>query len=194
VLLGGGFQTVDVKLGVVDFDAVVVKSEFFIAGQKQLDTMKETRELLLQFLFQYKVATAEQAQKLRDLSLKDNPSATDKTDAEKIKKDLQDVDKDKQKIIQSASPTQDESARLKGYQDRGRVMDETLAKWRDDFETELRKKYGELQSSAVDKARQSVAEVGKGGGYTVLFRSDMAPYGANDLTDAATKAMNAKKN
>lgn len=193
VMLGGGFQTADVKIGVVDFASVVEKSEYYTTNEKSLSAQKDARESLLQFLFQYKVATPEQSQRLRELTVKENLSPAEKTEKDKLMSDLKDADKDKQAIIQKTNPTPDETTRLKSYQDRSRAMDETLARWQQDFQDELGKKFQEVRNTAVERARQAVGNVGKQGAYSVLFRADIAPYGANDVTDAALKAMNAIK-
>lgn len=194
IFVGGGFQSADTKLGVVDFASVVQKSEYYVANKKQLDTMQAAREGLLEFLFTYKVATADQAQKLRDLFVKDNPSPADVQARDALKAEIQNADKDAQALAPKVNPTPDETARMQDYATRRRATDGLLVRWKDQFEQELRAKLETVQSTALDRAKQSVSEVGKAGGYTIVYRyPDVAPYGANDITDASLKAMNTKK-
>lgn len=193
ILLGGGFQNADLKVGVVDVKAVVEKSDYFVNNQKTLETMKANREGLLDFLFQFKVATPDQMKRLKELATKDTLTAQEKQEMDSLKNSIKDTDKDKQAIIQKASPTPEETARLKGFQDRGREIDQALVQMRDEFEGDLQRKFADVQNTAIERARTSINEVGKQGGYNILFRTDIAPYGANDVSDAALKSMNTKK-
>ncbi len=193
ILLGGGFQADTNKFGVVDFAAVVEKSDYYKNGETQVKAMQATREGVLEFLFTYKVATSEQAQKLRTLSLKDNLNGTEKQELEKIKADVKEADKSDKQLATKPNPTADDTNLMRDYANRKRSTEELLGRWQQEFEQELQKRFQEMRSTAVERARQSVAEVGKSGGYTIVYRADVAPYGANDLTDAALKSMNAKK-
>lgn len=193
ILMAGGFGAQGSKYGVVDFKGVVEKSEFYKNSEQQVKTMQTAREGLLEFLFQYKVATAEQVKRLVELTVKETLSATEKAEMEKLKNDVKALDKDRADITAKANPSAEENARLKGYQERSREIDQTLMQLRDQFEGDLQRRFGEVQNAAVERARTAISEVGKQGGYDVLFRSDFAPYGANDVTDASLKAMNAKK-
>jgi Skp family chaperone for outer membrane proteins len=193
VLIGGGFQGDAQKIGVVDFANVVEKSDYFKTNKSQLDKMKEDREGLLEFLFTYKVAMAEQAQKLKDLILKENGTAADKAEIEKVKGDVMAADKTDKQLATKPNPTPDETALMTEYGRRKRATDELLGRWRDEFETQLQQKFNQVRSDSMDRGKAAMQEIGKAGGYTVIFRSDVAVYGANDLTDAALKAMNAKK-
>jgi Skp family chaperone for outer membrane proteins len=45
------------------------------------------------------------------------------------------------------------------------------------------------QADVLNKARGAVQKVGKRDGYTLVMESNVAPYGATDVTDDALKVM-----
>lgn len=51
--------------------------------------------------------------------------------------------------------------------------------------------FGKAESA---NAKAALQEVAKKGGYTVILNGQVAPYGANDITDEAIKALDAKTN
>ena len=67
-----------------------------------------------------------------------------------------------------------------------------IAQLQSDFTNEVNTQKDTIQQTAFEKARAAVRQVAKDGGYTAVFSSAAAPYGANDITDDATKAMNKK--
>ena len=72
-------------------------------------------------------------------------------------------------------------------------MENQAQRWLREFTQELQAWADKQKLSSLDRARAALTEVGKAQGFTVIFEVGVAPYGANDLTDAALKAMNAKK-
>jgi Skp family chaperone for outer membrane proteins len=178
---------------VVDFATLVESSDYFKSNDATLNKMKGDREGILEFLFTYKVATTEQTQKLKELILKEAPTAAEKAELEKIKGDIMATDKNDKTLGTKPNPTPDETALMREYGNRKRATDELLPRWQQEFERELQARFQSVRSTAIERARQALSDIGKSGGYTVIFRADVAPYGANDITDAALKAMNAKK-
>lgn len=188
-----GFQGQDSKIGVVDFSGIIEKCDFYKQNSDQLEQMKAVREGLLEFLFTYKAATMEQATRLKELTVKDAPTAAEKTEMQQIKDAVMGSDKTWKELTLKSTHTADETQKLRELASRRQATDELIPRWQQEFEGELQSRYAKVRNDTIDRAREAINQVAKAQGYTVVLRSDVAPYGANDLTDAALKAMNAKK-
>lgn len=188
-----GFQGATEKTGIVDMNRLIVDSEFGKTNNQKLQTMAAAREDLLKFIDRYKVLTMDQATRLRDLSLKDAPTDRDKLDADAIKKQVIEADKKRNELLAKAEATADERNQLTDFNNRAALMREMLPQWGDQFNGELSDAQSKLREAAITRAKDALKEVGKAGQYTVILETQVAPYGANDVTDAAIKAMNAKK-
>src|SRR4051794_5236313 len=88
IAFAGGFQDQTLKIGVVDISKVVEQSDFGKANQDTFNKMKSAREGLLEFIDTYRVLTNEQAQRIRDLSLKTNPTKEESAELDRIKADV----------------------------------------------------------------------------------------------------------
>ena len=192
-LMAAGFQDSTTKIGVVDLAKLLDSSEMSKDSTSSLTAAQKVREDMLGFLDTYKVASAEQVIKLKNLSLKAKLSEPEKTELETLKADIMRTDQKYKELLQKANPTPDEQSLLTDYASRARSNQATVQRLWEEFKKELDDKL-RLESQAVlDKARLSIQEVSKAGGYTAVFDQRIAPYGTNDLTEAALKAMNAKK-
>ena len=192
-LLGGGFLPQAEKTGVVDVQKVVEQSEFGKANQDTFSAMKSAREGVLEFIDTYRVLTPEQAQKLRELSLKQAATAPEKAELERVKADVIAADKKSKELSTKTNLSPEERTLMEDYAKRSQAMEATAQRWFREFTNEMQTWADAQKLASVDKARAAIQEVGKAGGYTIVFEVGVAPYGANDLTDAALKAMNAKK-
>lgn len=193
VLAGSGFQGGDAKFGSVDIADVVEKSELGKQNKSDFEAMKASREGVLEFIDQYRVLTIEQATKLRDLSLKPNPTAAEKAELERVKADVIASDKNNKALSVKTNLTAEERTLMQDYANRSQQMEQVAQTWYRVFTQEMQAWAEKQRTSSLDKARVAVKEVAKQQGYTVVFESGIAPFAANDLTDAALKAMNAKK-
>lgn len=193
ILIGGGFQPDAGKMGVVDLNQVIDKSAQGIAFKKTQSDMETARMELMQFVQAHRVVTPDQAVQLHDLSIKVGQTPDDKAKLDAVKKLVLDAQAKYEGLQQKPNPTDDERKLLTYYSNLSRDMDATGQKWYDGFTREMTT-WRETQSQLlVQKAYQATGEVGKAQGFTIVFSAVAAPFGANDLTDAATKAMDAKK-
>ena len=172
---------------------VVELSEFGKANQITFNDMKGGREAVLEFIDTYRVLTADQAQKIRDLSLKVGILAPEKAELDRIKADVIAADKKSKELSQKTNLTPEERKLMEDYARRRQAMETTAQRWFREFTTEMQTWADKQKLASVDKARLAIQEVGKAGAYSIVFEIGVAPYGANDITDAALKAMNAKK-
>jgi len=193
VVFAGGFQGTETKIGVVDISDVVEGSDFGKKNQDDFNAMKAAREGVLEFIDTYRVLTNEQALKLRELSLKPNASAAEKAELETLKATIQASDKKSKELSTKTTLTPEERALMQDFAQRSQTMEQVAQRWFREFTNEMQGWADKQKAASIDKARLSIQEVAKQGGYTIVFESGVAPYGANDLTQAALKAMNAKK-
>jgi len=193
VLAASGFQDTTNKLGVVDVSDVVEQSDYGKKNQEDFNTMKSAREGILEFIDTYRVLTNEQALKLRELSLKANASAAEKAELETLKATIIASDKKSKELAQKAALTPEERTLMQDYAQRSQTMEQVAQRWFREFTNEMQQWADKQKATSIQKAREAVAEVGKAGSFTIVFESGVAPYGANDLTQPALKAMNAKK-
>ncbi len=193
IMLGGGFQGGSVKLGVVDVAKVIEQSDMGKKNQDDFAAMKSAREGVLQFIDNYRVLTIEQAQKIRDLSLKQAPTTAEKAELERVKAEVVASDKKAKELAQKPNLTPEERTLMEEYAKRSQTMEETAQQWYRAFTNEMQSWADKQKQVSLDKARESVQDIGKRDGYTVVYEAGLAPFGANDITDAALKQMNTKK-
>lgn len=188
-----GFQDASNKIGIVDISKVVEMSDFGKSNQASFNQMKTAREGVLEFIDTYRVLTVEQATRFRDLSIKPTPTAEEKAELDRIKADVMAADKKNKELSVKANLTPEDRALIEEYSKRANNMEMTAGRWLREFTNELQGWADKQKLTSLDRARAAVQEVAKAQGFTVVFEVGVAPYGANDITDAALKAMNAKK-
>ncbi len=181
------------KVGVVDITKVVEQSDFGKANQQTFGQMKTAREGVLEFVDTYRVLTTEQATRIKDLSIKPTVTAEEKAELERIKAEVMAADKKNKELSTKVNLTPEDRALIQEYSNRANSMENQAQRWLREFTQELQAWADKQKLSSLDRARAALTEVGKAQGFTVIFEVGVAPYGANDLTDAALKAMNAKK-
>lgn len=193
VMMGSGFQSGADKFGVVDMNKAVQDSELGKKNREALDAAVNAREGIMSFFQSHSVPTVEQATKIKNLSLKTPLSDSEKTELEKLKQDVITAQKNFDALNQKANPTDDDRRLLQDYNSRKQYTAGLLDDWRQTFGSELQTLQGQLISDAVKKADQSIRDIAKKDGYTVVFTVPGATaYGSNDLTDSLTKSLNTK--
>src|SRR5579872_1951953 len=86
-MVGMGFKAPGDKTGSVDIAKIFKESDF---SKKQTEALRGqimARQAVIEFVKNNRNMKADDATKLRDLSIKDTQSAADKTDIERIKSD-----------------------------------------------------------------------------------------------------------
>ena len=194
VMFASGFNGAADKFGIVDLNKAVQDSEMGKKNKEALDAMVNARKGVIEFMELQQVLTEEQAQKLRNLSLKTPLTETEKKDLEKVKEDVINAAKNFTALNQKQNPTE-EDRRLLGEYNRSIERTQALMRaWGNQFQEELSIKQTDLINESVRRADTAIRDVSKKDGYTVVFSAPAsAVYGANDLTEAVTKALNAGK-
>ena len=193
VAMAGGFQSTSVKIGVVDITQVVEKSDFGQQNATTYKSLQKAREGLLEFLDTYRVLTTEQAGRIRDLTLKEAATDADKAELERIKAEVIAADKRSRELATKANMTPEERTLVEDYARRAQTMAEVQSRWFREFSSQLQEWSDKQKVAGLQKARDAIKEVAKAQGFTVVLEVGIAPYGADDLSDAALAAMNAKK-
>lgn len=186
-----GFQAGNEKTGVVDLNSVIQKCTFGIKSTEQLNNQLKIRRGLIDFVMTYKVLTREQAERLRELTLKSGATEEDKKQIEKIKADVIESDRRRNELSQKPNLTEADSAMLRDYSQRALAMEELVNRWSQTFQDDLEELQSKAREDSVAKAKESLDIVAKAGGFTIVMESTVAPFGVNDLTTAVINKMNA---
>lgn len=192
-MLSSGFQTPSMKLGVVDVNRVVETSEYGKANQRTLSAMKKAREDVLEFVDTYRVLTPEQATAIRDLMVKTSRTKEEDAELERRKSEIVSANKRLQELSTKTNLTAEERTLLEDYARRSQVMNETATRWLREFTNEIQSWVDDKKTDSYNRARTAISEVAAKDGYSLVFESSVTPYGANDVSDAALAAMNARR-
>ncbi len=187
-----GFQASQERIALVDVNKVLNSSKIGAKAKEAFNNMAKVRRSLLEFVGNQRILTDDQASKLRQLTVKENPTDADKSALEKLKDDIKAAAKDYNELNQKANPTDADRAKVQTYTSLLQNSDKLIAAWSTDFEVELRAEDAKIQADLVDKARIATKEVSAKKGITVVFSSGVVIYSANDLTEEVTKALDAK--
>jgi Skp family chaperone for outer membrane proteins len=193
MMIASGFQATGVKAGVVDMQRILSESA---AGKKVRDDMSvqvDLRQGLLQFVNTNKVVSAEQADKLKTLTLKPGATQADKDEVERIKTAIRNATKKFNDLLVKASLTDSEKIEYNTMNEQRRNADTMLGQWNQEFSGDLNTLQDEMLAGVLKKAREAVQAVGKKDAYTMIFPTSVAVYASNDITDAAIKAVDEAK-
>lgn len=193
MMLSSGFQASQVKFGVVDVTKAVNDSKKGKAFVENLQAEFNKRRGLLDFVQTNKAIDSEKANRLRELSVKAGPTAAETAEIDAIKKEATDAEKKFDTLSRKQTLTEAERAELDDLGQRRRNADNILAGWQRDMTDEFSQLEASNRQALLEEARVSIQEVGKKQGYTMVFESNVAIYGANDITGEATKALDAAK-
>ncbi|MDH4387375.1 MAG: OmpH family outer membrane protein [Fimbriimonas sp.] len=193
IMLGSGFQTPSLKLGVVDLNAVIDKSDAGKSGKKSFEEMKAAREGLLEFIDQYRILTIEQANRLRELMLLKEKTKPEEAELERLKADIIATSKRSAELATKPNYTPEERTLVEEYSRRSQTMNETSTRWLREFSDEVQNWVASSREQNYQKAKAAAAEVAAKDGYTMVIEGSVAVFGANDITDLSLAAMNAKK-
>ncbi len=193
ILSAIGFQAKSEKYGVVDLAKVFSDSDFTKKQNDTLKTMGQARMGVLDFMENYRVFTTEQSTRFRELSLKNPRTPAEDAELEKIKADVQAADAAFKQLQTKQSPTPAEVTQLQDYNSRSQASAALSQRWAREFDDEVRTLNGKMHDETMERIKKALKDVGAKQGYTLLFSEDVAPYGANDMTNDTIKAMNAQK-
>ncbi len=193
LLAASGFQGQPDKFAVVDMNRLMNDSKRGAKVRDSLQSDFRQRAGILDFLNTNDVATQEQANQLKQLTLKDNPTDADKGSVEKIKDDIKKAVKEFNDLNVKSNPTDTDRNRmveLNGL--RSAVKEKIIPQMQKDFDDEFNAEKSKMQNDLLEAAKAAVKDVAGKKGVTMVFESSVVMFSANDLTDDAIKSMNAK--
>jgi Skp family chaperone for outer membrane proteins len=193
VLFGSGFQGSSEKIAVVDITKVVEQSEFGRQSQQTFERLQQNRYSVLEFLDQYRAFTPEQRKRFKDLSLKENRSAEETAELDRIKAEVVATDKKNRELGIKQDLTREDRILIEDIVRRSQDTERYANDLVREFTAELQGWLDKQKLESLDRARAAIQDVAKAQGYSVVFEVGVAPYGANDLTSESLKAMNAKR-
>ncbi|MFN8139870.1 MAG: OmpH family outer membrane protein [Fimbriimonadales bacterium] len=183
------FQGPTQKTGVIDIGRASDLSKLGKRKKSEFDAKQQKWINMLNFMRQNRFFTPDNAKKFRELSLVEKPTAEQTQSLEGLKTSIQKITDEFQNLIKVTQPNDEQ---VKRRQELLRMADETVqmmnelgAEYRDSMQTLA----GDLKEEVTNKARQSVQKYGKKEGFTIIFESSIAVYGANDVTDEVVKIM-----
>ena len=192
VLFGGGFQTPAEKNGVVDINALVDGSNYGKGVRDSVEKMRSSREDVLGFIDANRVLTIEQATRLRDLTLKSNRTAPESAELDTLKATVVSTNKKWNELAIKPNLTPEEVTMQREFADRAQKMGDLGNQWVRAFTNDIDAYIEKQKTEANTRARDAITATAKAQGFTMVYDRSFAPYGANDLTDAALAAMNGK--
>lgn len=193
LLAASGFQGQPDKFAVVDMNRLMNDSKRGAKVRDSLQSDFRQRAGILDFLNTNDVATQEQANQLKQLTLKDNPTDADKGSVEKIKDDIKKAVKEFNDLNVKSNPTDTDRNRmveLNGL--RSAIKEKIIPQMQKDFDDEFNAEKSKMQNDLLEAAKAAVKDVAGKKGVTMVFESSVVMFSANDLTDDAIKSMNAK--
>lgn len=193
IAMAGGFQDKAVKIGVVDITKVVEDSDYGKRNAEEFTKMKAAREGLLEFVDTYRVLTNEDAQQLKDLTLKANRTKEEDARIETLKANVIASNKKFNELTTKSSLTPEERTLVEEYARRSQTMNDVAQRWFREFTADMGDWADKQKLDSVTRARAAIQEVAKQQGFTVVFELGVAPYGSDDITSAALQSMNDKK-
>lgn len=192
-MIFSGFQSAQEKTAVVDMNKAIADSKMGKKNVEDLSNLVTSRQALLTFLDNNRIATQEQATKLRTLALKGTAlTPAEQQENEKVKTDITASTKAYNDLNQKPSPTDQDRIQLQDYNQRQRTILQLLQAWQEEFTGDLNQRQVEMRRTETTRATESLSAVAKKGAFTVVLERQFAPYGANDLTADVIKELDSK--
>ncbi|HLO97897.1 MAG TPA: hypothetical protein VK171_04815 [Fimbriimonas sp.] len=187
LLMGSGFQGASQKIGVIDSGQVASAISTAKNLREDEENFKTARQNVLEFLDRYRVMKREDAIKFKTLSLKANITDAEKAELEKVKTAAMDAQKKFKDLELKSSPTAEELKQLDDFRNRTAEMVEIGGTAVKEYEEEIRALKEKNQLTVFEAYKNGVAEVGKKQGFTLVMDKNVAPFGANDISDDVIK-------
>ena len=190
VLAAVGFQASTLKFGSVDSIGVYNRSDAAGRQQEIVKNLQQARGGLLEFINTYAMMRPEDAQRLKELTIKDPQTDADKNAAQGVRDAAIKAEARMRELQTKQNLTDAERTELTAYNNNRQANLGLLGRWEQDFVEELRGKIDAYRAESLVKVRQAVAQVGREGAYTIIFDQQVAPFAGTDVTAEALKAMN----
>lgn len=179
------------KFGVVNLGDVAERSKLGQREKKEFENLRTKYGGLIQFLNTNKVLAREDVQKMVDLWNKEKPTAAETQQLEALKTKAQTQSEELRRLISVLNPTAEQQTRIRELSGMSQGTEDMLPQLDNMLGTAMQQRANAKQQEVLEKARAALQKVGKRDGFTMVFESQVAIYGATDLTDEALKTMDA---
>lgn len=192
MLAAVGFQAQSIKFGSVDLVKVFGESNIAKRQDEEMRLFQAARLGVIEFVATYPMMKPEDAQKFRELSLKEKRTPAEQTQLDGLKAASTTLEGRMRELQTKGNLTDAEKAELAADSQNGNTNRALLQKWDNEFTNDRQERFTKIRGDIVEKARAAVQSVGASGGYTIIFTSEVAPFAGTDVTAEALKIMNAK--
>lgn len=193
LMASSGFQGGPEKFAVVDMNKVMNDSKRGQTTRNSLQANFRQRTGILEFLNVNDVATEQQATQLRQMSLKDPKSDAETKAIEALKDDIKKAVKEFNDLNQKNPLTPEDRNKLEAFNGRrNTIKEKIIPTMQKEFDDEFNEMNRKMQGDLLTAAKAAVKEVAGKKAVTMVFESSVVMFSANDLTDDAIKAMDAK--
>ncbi len=189
VLLTQAFQTPPLKFGVVDMSQVADSSKLGQKRKKEFEELRARMMSLMEFVDDNPAMTASEANRLRQLMLATTRSGTEETELTNLQTTIRARTQELFTLSAKQPLTEAEQSRFRELSEMARDSRGRLQQWNEDLFNQISALREASRNEVLQKVREAVNKVAKREGYTLVFDKTVAPYSANDLTDAAIKQM-----
>ena len=177
------------KFGVVNLGDVAEKSKLCVREKQEFEALRTKYGSLIQFLNTNKAVAREDATKIIDIWRKDAPTAAENQQLEQLKTKAQTQSEELRRLISVLNPTAEQQSRIRELSGWSQATEDVLPQLDNLLGQAMQSRANTKQQEVLDKARAAVQKVGKRDGFTMVFESQVAVYGATDLTSEALKTM-----
>jgi Skp family chaperone for outer membrane proteins len=177
------------KFGVVNLGDVAEKSKLGVREKQEFEALRTKYGSLIQFLNTNKAVAREDATKIIDIWRKDAPTAAENQQLEQLKTKAQTQSEELRRLISVLNPTAEQQSRIRELSGWSQATEDVLPQLDNLLGQAMQSRANTKQQEVLDKARAAVQKVGKRDGFTMVFESQVAVYGATDLTSEALKTM-----
>ena len=181
VAIGGGFQVKANKVGFIDMQSIYADSKLKEKNDAKLHIAGQNRQAAFDFLRLNPEFTADQLIRYRELSTKETLTPAEAAELTKLKGAAQTATNQFDDLRKKPNPSAEDLKRLNDLAAINDANKVTQADWSRDFSQQLQTMQTDLNMAALDAIKLALAQVAKPQGYTLVFRENVAVYGANNL-------------
>lgn len=191
-----GFQNGSEKIATVDFRKAMLESAPGRKISDGLNNQANALQSLVDYFTVNDVMTKEQANTIKTLTLKENPTEADKKMLEATKQQAANALTEFNSLMEKKEPTQADRDRLQVFAERRGEMSTYVKQLSTDLQSQFDNAITKKQTELRETVKAAVKETATKKGYTVVLDSPAVVYsaneGQNDITEDCIKALNAK--
>lgn len=184
----------EVKIAIVDTQKVYKEAPRIRQYQEQLDVFKQLLTAKLDIRSQNWMLDETELQELVSLKTKDKTTDADNARIKALTEGERAKDDELKALQQTASPTDQQKARLKELMDLQQKSKDTANATLKDYDTQYANKMGELQNKIDTELQAAVVKVAESKGYTVVLDKAVVMLGGTDISDLVIGALDRKAN